>query len=48
MDEIDSETLMRMAALEHVRRLIEIHAHLTANELKPGFEGERSRIASMR
>jgi putative restriction endonuclease len=43
MDEIESDTLMRMAAFEQVRRLIEIHAHLTANELKPGFmfEGER-------
>ena len=43
MDEIESDTLMRMAAFEQVRRLVEIHAHLTANELKPGFmfEGER-------
>ena len=34
---------MRMAAFEHVRRLNEIHNHLTAAELKPGFlfEGER-------
>ena len=32
-----------MAAFEHVRRLNEVHDHLTANELKPGFvfEGER-------
>lgn len=28
---------MRMAAFEQVRRLGEIHDHLTANELKPGF-----------
>lgn len=43
MDEIDRDTLIRMAAVEHVRRLIEIHAHLTANELKPSFvfDGER-------
>jgi putative restriction endonuclease len=43
MDEIDRDTLMRMAAFEHVRRLIEIRAQLTANELKPGFvfDGER-------
>jgi putative restriction endonuclease len=43
MDEADRDTLMRMAALEHVRRLGEIHDHLTATELKPGFvfEGER-------
>ena len=32
-----------MAAFEHVRRLGEVHDHLTATELKPGFvfEGER-------
>ena len=38
------DTTMRMAAFEHVRRLGEIHDHLTANELKPGFEfnGEAS------
>jgi putative restriction endonuclease len=34
---------MRMAAFEHVRRLGEIHDHLTATELKPRFifKGER-------
>ena len=34
---------MRMAAFEHVRTLSEVHDHLTANELKPGFvfDGER-------
>ena len=38
-----TETLMRLAAFEHVRRLSEIHDHLTATELKPGFifNGER-------
>jgi len=37
------DTLMRMAAFEHVRRLGEVHDHLTATELKPGFiyRGER-------
>jgi putative restriction endonuclease len=37
------DTLMRIAAFEHVRRLGEIHDHLTATELKPGFvfQGER-------
>ena len=37
------DTLMRMAAFEHVRKLGEVHDHLTANELKPGFifDGER-------
>src|ERR1700731_4346449 len=43
MDEADRDMLMRMAAFEHVRRLGEVHDHLTATELKPGFvfEGER-------
>ncbi len=43
MAEVDRDTLMRLAAFEHVRRLSEIHDHLTATELKPGFmfEGER-------
>jgi putative restriction endonuclease len=38
-----SDPLMRTAAFEHVRRLSEIHDHLTAIELKPGFmfRGER-------
>jgi putative restriction endonuclease len=37
------DTLMRTAAFEHVRRLGEIHDHLMAIELKPGFifRGER-------
>ncbi len=39
----DRDTLIRVAAFEHVRRLGEIHDHLTATELKPGldFQGER-------
>ncbi|MET4200736.1 HNH endonuclease signature motif containing protein [Bradyrhizobium sp. LA6.12] len=34
---------MRVAAFEHVRRLTELHSHLTATELRPGFifHGER-------
>lgn len=35
VDHID--TLMRLAAFERVRMLGEVHAHLTATELKPGF-----------
>ena len=37
------DTLMRMAAFEHMRRLGEVHDHLTAAEFKPGFvfQGER-------
>jgi hypothetical protein len=30
-------TMMRIAAFEHVRRLAEIHDHLIASELRPGF-----------
>src|ERR1700737_1606183 len=43
MDEADRDTFMRMAALEHVRRVGGGQDHLTATELKPGFvfEGER-------
>jgi putative restriction endonuclease len=40
----DLDTLMRIAAFERVRRLSEIHVHLTATELKPGFEFEGERI----
>jgi putative restriction endonuclease len=38
-----SDTMMRMAAFEHIRRLSEVHDHLTAAGLKPGFvfQGER-------
>ena len=40
---IDQDTAIRMAAFEHVRRLAEVHDHLTAATLKPGFifNGER-------
>lgn len=43
MIEDNDDTLIRLAAFEHVRKLGEIHDHLTATELKPGFvfEGER-------
>lgn len=41
-DELD--TLMRVAAFEHMRRLNEVHAHLTANELTPGFDFKGERI----
>jgi putative restriction endonuclease len=39
----DRDTVLRMAAFEHVRRLREIQDYLTAAELKPGFVsgGER-------
>ncbi len=43
MDEADRDARIRLAAFEHVRRLGEVHDHLTGNELKPGFvlDGER-------
>jgi putative restriction endonuclease len=43
MDDANRDTLMRLAAFEHVKRLIEVHDRLTAMELKPGFifQGER-------
>jgi hypothetical protein len=45
-----NDTLMRMAAFEHVRRLAEIHDHLTASELTTGFPylGERVPLANPR
>ena len=43
MTDRDRDTMMRMAAFEHVRALGELHDHLNATELKPGFvfHGER-------
>lgn len=43
MDDRKHDTQLRLAAFEHLRRLGEVHDHLTPNELKPGFifEGER-------
>src|SRR5258708_6359724 len=43
MDTSNIDTLMRVAAFERVRELNEIHDHLTATELQPGFlfRGER-------
>lgn len=39
----DQDTAIRMTAFEHVRRLSEVHGHLAAADLKPGFmfNGER-------
>jgi putative restriction endonuclease len=43
MNDEDRDTLLRLAAFEQVRRLAEVHDHLTASDLKPGFvvAGER-------
>lgn len=40
----DSDTRMRMAAFERVRRLSDRHDHLTEKDLKPGFIFEDERI----
>jgi putative restriction endonuclease len=40
----EADTLLRMTAFAHVRRLAEIHDHLTAAELKPGFIYQGQRI----
>ena len=40
----DRDTLMRMAAFEHIRRLGEVHDHLTTDEMKPGFVFADERI----
>src|SRR6267378_1002016 len=44
MTDVDRDSLMRIAALQNVRRLSETHDHLTATELKPGFEFDGERI----
>ena len=44
MSDNDRDTLMRTAAFDHVRRLSEVHDHLTANELSPGFMFEGGRL----
>jgi putative restriction endonuclease len=43
MDDANHDMLIRLAAFEHVRKLQEVHDHLTARELRPGFvfDGER-------
>src|SRR6202048_3244756 len=44
MDTPSLDTLLRVAAFERVRGLNEIHDHLTATELKPGFLFREERI----
>lgn len=41
---MDRDTLLRLAAFDHIRRLNEVHGHLTANELQPGFIFDSERI----
>lgn len=44
MADAGRDKLLRMAAFEHVHRLGEVHDHLTATELKPGFVFQNERI----
>jgi putative restriction endonuclease len=44
MSAIDSDTLIRNAAFDHVRRLNEVHDHLSANILGSGFEFQGERV----
>src|SRR3546814_546062 len=44
MDEKDRDTRVRRAAFEHIRGRSEVHGHLTAKELSPGFIFEGQRI----
>jgi putative restriction endonuclease len=44
MMDYERDSLIRMAAFEHLTRLGEIHDHLTAKELSPGFIFENQRI----
>lgn len=44
VNDAEHDTLMRMAAFEQVRRLGEVHDHLTANDLNPGFTFDGQRI----
>ena len=44
MDDLEIDARIRAAAFDHVRKLGEIHDHLTANELKPGFLFQGQRI----
>ena len=50
MIDFSRDTLMRLGAFEHVRRLAEVHDHLTVTELSPGFtfEGERIPLINLR
>lgn len=41
----DRDTLMRLSAFEHVRRLSEVRDYLTANDLKPGFLFHGARVS---
>ena len=38
MADVDHDTPLFMAAFAQVRRLGEVHTHLTATELTPGFD----------
>lgn len=44
MPEASQDALIRLAAFQHVQSLIATHEHLTATEIKPGFQYQGQRI----
>ena len=47
MAEVSQDTLIRLAAFQHVQGLMATHDHLTAKEIKPGFQFQGQRIPLM-
>ena len=44
---IDKDSLIRLSAFQHVQSLMATHDHLTANDIKPGFQFKGQRIPLM-
>ena len=47
MPKASQDTLIRLAAFQHVQGLVAKHDHLTAKEIKPGFQYQGQRIPLM-
>ena len=47
MPQASQDTLIRLAAFQHVQGLVAMHDHLTAKEIKPGFQYQGKRIPLM-
>jgi len=47
MPQASQDTLIRLAAFQHVHGLVAKHDHLTAKEIKPGFQYQGQRIPLM-
>lgn len=47
MPEVSQDTLIRLAAFQQVQSLVATHDHLTAKEIKPGFQYQGQRIPLM-